>query len=263
MGRAIAERIKLEYEVLVFDKDKNKTKDLLGMGPAENIVDLASKADVIILAVKPQDFDGILKELTGHTENKLVVSIAAGISTSYIDERLGRARIIRVMPNIAARIGRGLSCLCKGRFAGQEDVDFSRELFAHVGKTLFIGEDKMDLATAVSGSGPGFFYDFLEREALDYKNIPEEKIEAFNKSLRESAEAIGFNPDEARFLAEATVSGSCDLLSFEGVTPAQLREQVTSRGGTTQAGIEVLHKGGSLADAVKAALRRARELGKK
>lgn len=260
MGSAIAQQLKTDYQVWVFDQDKNKTAGLSGIKVAQDIQDLVAKSEVIILAVKPQDFGLLLGQINNSVKGKLIISIAAGIGTGHIEKALGEIRVIRTMPNIAARIGKGVTCLCRGRFASDDDLDFARELFDYVGKTLKIDEKMMNAATAVSGSGPGYFFQAVESGEEEYKNNRKEFMEEFIFSLTQAAESIGFNSEEARFLAKWTVTYSDALLSETHLSAHELKMQVASKGGTTEAALEILYKGGSLQEAVKAALRRAQDL---
>lgn len=261
MGAAIAERIKRKYRLFVFDKDREKANRIKGVNLSENSAELAKNVDVIILAVKPQDFDEALKGLKNYTKDKLIVSIAAGISTNYVEKYLDNARVIRVMPNMPARIGKGMSCLCKGKFAGQTDLGFAQKLFNNLGKTLVLNEDMMDAATAVSGSGPGFWCDRLEVKPKDQWEKYSQEV--FIPEFTAAAEGTGFSRSEAEFTVSATIEGTLFLLKASGLSPAELKKQVTSKGGTTEAGLEILSKGGSLADAVGAAVKRAKELSRK
>lgn len=267
MGSAIAEMVKLKYEVWIFDKDRAKIQNLLRINIAENIIDLVNEVKTVILAVKPQDFNEVLQEIKeamdiyAKNRDNLIISIAAGITTGYIEKCLGNVRVIRVMPNMPARIGMGMTCLCKGKFAIEKDLNSTKDLFDNLGKTLVLKEDMMDAATAVSGSGPGYFYDLIEgKNAVAAKEYLEN---IFIFSLQKAAEAVGFAAQEAKELAEATGIGSMNILKESHLSPMELKKQVTSKGGTTEAGLEVLHSGGTLTDAVNAALKRAKELSRK
>lgn len=265
MGEAIARQLKNDYQIIVFDKDKGKTKECVGLRVSKDIPELLPNADIIILAVKPQDFDGILEEIKGSAGSKLIISIAAGISTEYIEKNLGFVRVIRAMPNIAAKTGDGITCLSQGKFATEEDFDFAEDIFEYLGETKCIEEGLMNAVTAVSGSGPGFCYDEIERHNIDMKNIDAFRQfvrEKFVPSLKSAAEGVGFAPQEAEFLSVATGNSCIGLFIKTRIPVSELKKQVTSKGGTTEAGLEVLHKGGSLEEAVKAALKRAKELSK-
>lgn len=264
MGFAIAERLKAHYQLWVFDKDKSKLENLKSIHTAKNNIDLVNKVDTVILAVKPQDFDAILSGIKNAVSDRLVISIAAGISTAYIKKILGKVRVIRVMPNMPAKIGQGLSCLCKGSFASDEDMSFSKELFERVGKSLIIDENMMNAATAVSGSGPGYYFDRVEYRLEEYKKNPEKFLKDFNTELMKAAQNVGFSHQQAEFLAVTTGTASNVYLKEIKISPSEAKKQITSKRGTTEAGLEALHKtGGSLIEAVKAALKRAKELAKK
>lgn len=263
MGSAIAERIKTHYQVIVFDKDKNKTKNLSGIEVASDSIDLLKKVDTVILAVKPQDFDELLKEIKNYTKDKLIISIAAGISTDYIEKRLGKVRVIRVMPNIGVKIGEAESSLCKGRSANVEDLDFTKELFSYLGKTWIMEEEMIDAATAISGSGPAYIYYDMEINKIDPFNVPKEIEEEYVKRLKKAAEKVGFDSQTAFDLAVSTTASSLHLTTISARSPAELRKLVTSKGGTTEEALEVLARGGSWEEAAVAAKRRAQELSKK
>jgi len=258
MGQAIAERIKADYQVVVFDKDTTKTENLKGIEALNSIADLVKKVDAIILAVKPQDFEVVLEEIKGLTKDRLIISIAAGISSGYIEKKLVSARAIRVMPNLAARIGRGMICLCKGRSATEEDLNFSKRLFNNLGKTMVLPEDMMDAATAISGSGPGFLFAWAQDKSIE--EIKKYAIYTFGPALAKCARNAGFNPEQADILAEATAAGSVAFLEATKINPGEAKKQVASKAGTTEAGLKVLQAGGTLEEAVNAALNRAKEL---
>ena len=264
MGSAIARRLKAHYQLWAFDKDKSKLKNLKSIHIAQNNIDLVNKVDTVILAVKPQDFDATLREIKNAVDDRLVISIAAGISTAYIKKILGKGRVVRIMPNMPAKIGKGLSCLCKGTCASDEDLAFSQELFERMGRSLIIDENMMNAATAVSGSGPGYYFDRVEYRLEEYKKNPEKFLKDFNTELMKAAQHVGFSHQQAEFLAVTTGTASNVYLKEIKISPSEAKKQITSKRGTTEAGLEALHKtGGTLIEAVKAALKRAKELAKK
>jgi pyrroline-5-carboxylate reductase len=261
MGSAIAQRLKGSFKVFIYEKDLTKLQNADGMTILGSIEDMLDAAQTIIIAVKPQDFDPVLEELRGKILKKLLISIAAGISTDYIEERVGEVPVIRAMPNLPAKIGMGMICLCKGRYALETDLSYSRELFDFLGKTLVFDESMMDAVTAVSGSGPGFFFGLIEDKPES--EWPVYATNIFTPLLIEAAREIGFNQQQAQTLAVATAEGSLALLRQAKSTPEVLRMQVTSKGGTTEAGLKVLSQTHSLVDAVKAAAQRATEIAKR
>lgn len=262
MGSAIAQRLKSKYDVFIFDKDKSKTNNLSGLRVCVNIRDLITRVDTIILAVKPQDFPELLEGMKDYIKDKLIISIAAGISTTFMENKLCASRIIRTMPNLPARVGRGMISLYKGKSATDSDLDFTEAMFEALGETLILNHEEMiDAATAVSGSGPGFLFDAVENKPLE--EIKKYAQGIFIRALAQSAQQVGFTPEQAIKLAKVTTEGSIAFLEQTNLSPLQAKELVASKGGTTEAGLDVLHKTGSLEEAVQAALKRAQELSKK
>lgn len=261
MGRAIAERIRSKFSVYVFDKDKNKIQDFSGVVLADCTKDLVNKTEIIILAVKPQDFYPVLNGIKDNVKDKLIVSIAAGITTDYIENVLGMVSVIRVMPNIGAIVGESISYICKGSFAREVDLRLSKKLFNCIGHTFVFPEEMMNAATAVGGSGPGFWgYLFDKQPAKDWSKY---KSNYFIPELTSAAISVGFNKKEAKSTAGLVARASLVTATALEITPIKLTEKVASEGGTTEAGLEELKKGGSLTDAVKAAIKRAEELSKR
>ncbi len=261
MGSAISGRLKARYQVLVFDKDKNKTQNFTGIKLAKNIKDLVTRVDVIILAVKPQDFDSILSEIKDYAQDKLIISIAAGITTAYIQKLLGvDVRVVRVMPNIEIMIGRGIVFVCKGKFATKKDAHFVRSLFNYMGKTIVISEDKINDATAISGSRLAYYCAEIEKKKIDFHNIPKKIEHIFECDLEEAAKSLGFDDIVARTMSIG-IGPSCQIFfETKKMNPKELREKITSKKGTTEAALKELRKTGSLIKAVKAAVKRAKEL---
>lgn len=206
----------------------------------------AESAEVVLLAVKPQVMDGVLAELAPViTDRHLVVSIAAGITTTAIEAALGDIPVVRCMPNTPALVGKGMTGLAPGTHATEAHLARAEELLAAVGQTVVVEEAQLDAVTGVSGSGPA--YVFLLAEALE-----------------EAAIAEGLAPEHARLLAEQTVAGAGALLDSSPMTAEELRRQVTSPNGTTEAALRALENDGFrrvMRGAVRAATERSRELG--
>lgn len=261
MGSAIAERIKSKYRIFVFDKDANKLADLSNVDIASSGIELVNRVDVIILAVKPQDFEPLLEEIKDKVNNKLIISIAAGITTKYIENILGIVRVVRIMPNIGAIIGKSASYICQGRFSEAEDLELSIKIFNLIGHTFIVSEDLMHAATAIAGSGPGFWGYLFDKQPRD--KWDDYKTNYFIPKLTAAAKSVGFDDKMAGLTADLVTRASASTLEALHITPGELTKKVASKGGTTQAGLIVLEKGGSLEDAVKAALKRAKELSKK
>lgn len=207
---------------------------------------LVQKSSILILAVKPQDFDQVLNELKRHIKkHHLVISIAAGITTKYIEKKLGdRVRVIRTMPNLPAVIGQGVTAISKGTYASRSDLKNACAIFEKLGKVLIVNETLINAVTATSGSGPGYVYFLMEK-------------------MIEAAQKAGLTEDMATQLVIETFLGSVNLLKAHGAAPKALREKVTSKGGTTHAALEVFSKrkvGKIFHHAISAAVKRAHKL---
>jgi pyrroline-5-carboxylate reductase len=206
------------------------------------------KADVVILAVKPQSMAEVLQGISGAvSEDKLLITIAAGIPIRFITDQIGKiARVVRVMPNTPALIGEGAAALAKGDIATEEDLAMAKFIFDSVGTTVVVKEDLMDAVTGLSGSGPAYVFNIID-------------------ALSDGGVLMGLSRDVAVKLAAQTVLGAAKLCLQSGRHPGELRDMVTSPGGTTIAGLKALEEGGlraSLIRAVEAATLRSKELGK-
>jgi len=204
-------------------------------------------ADVIIVAVKPKDFEGLLKNeiCCGVSGEKIVISIAAGVTTKYIESVIGKdIPVIRAMPNMGALIGHAVSSLSAGSSVKKADMELAKEIFSSIGDVVEVDERLVDAVTAVSGSGPAYFFYFIE-------------------SLYEVAEELGLPREIAKKLVLKTALGSVKLLHDLKEEPASLRKKVTSKGGTTEAAFKVLERKKVkhiIKAAVKEACKRSKEL---
>lgn len=208
--------------------------------------ELAQAADVLLLCVKPQDALEALASVREVLAGKLVISIVAGLTLARLEEATGgAARVIRVMPNTPALIGEGAAALSRGRAATVEDAEVARQIFSAVGLAVEVKESLLDAVTGLSGSGPAYVYLFIE-------------------ALADGGVRMGLPRALALELAAQTVAGAARMVRESGEHPAVLRDQVTSPGGTTSAGLEALEAGAVRSDlirAVRAATERSRELG--
>jgi pyrroline-5-carboxylate reductase len=206
----------------------------------------AGWGDMVVLAVKPQQAASVLSTIQQAAgPDKLIVSIMAGVRTASIEEALeSGTRVVRVMPNTPALVGSGASAICAGKYATREDMDCVESIFARTGLVVRVDEKQMDAVTGLSGSGPAYVFTFIE-------------------ALSDAGVKNGLTRDVAAKLALQTVLGAARMLAETGEHPAKLREQVTSPGGTTIAGLHVLENGrfrGTIMDAVDAASQRSKEL---
>ncbi|MEX0659085.1 MAG: pyrroline-5-carboxylate reductase [Egibacteraceae bacterium] len=203
-------------------------------------------ADVLVLATKPQNLRDLLVDIAPRvTVRHTIVSVAAGITTAAIAELVPTGTpIVRVMPNVPVQVDEAMSAIAPGRAAGDEHVRLAEEILGHVGRVVHVEERDLDAVTAVSGSGPA--YVFLLAEAMIDAGI-----------------AVGLPREVATELVIQTVVGSATMLRDTGRRPAELREAVSSPGGTTLAALHVLEQRGlraAVLDAVEAARARSAEL---
>jgi pyrroline-5-carboxylate reductase len=226
----------------------NAIKGALDISTSSKNLDVVDHADIIVLAVKPQIMEMVLKELSPHLDmSKLLISIAAGISLTTIESHLNRdLRLIRAMPNIAALVQESATAVCPGRHASPEDLKLARALFDAVGKTVTIEEVLMDAITGLSGSGPAYIFLIID-------------------AMADAGVKVGLSRDVALTLSAQTVLGAAKLLIETGEHPGRLKDRVTSPGGTAIAGLHTLEQGGlrtTLINAIEVATHRSIELGK-
>jgi pyrroline-5-carboxylate reductase len=219
-----------------------------GIQVAPDNTALVQHADIVVLAVKPQIMTGVLKEIApAVTRKKLLISIAAGVSTAAMRAALGKdARLIRVMPNTPALVLEGVTAIAKAEGLEPGDLDTAGELFSAVGRVVTLGEDALDAVTGLSGSGPAYVALVVE-------------------SLADGGVKMGLDRLTAMTLATQTVLGTARLLLETGMHPGALKDMVSSPGGTSIAGIAALEEGGvrsTFITAVERATLRSRELGR-
>jgi pyrroline-5-carboxylate reductase len=209
--------------------------------------EVARHGEVIVLAVKPQILDQVLRDISGDvSREKLVVSVAAGVPIAAIERRLRPPmRIVRAMPNTPATVAAGATALALGEHATDADLATARTIFDSVGLTVVLEESQLDAVTGLSGSGPAYLFLIIE-------------------ALADAGVKVGLSRRASLQLAAQTVLGSAKLLIESGQHPGMLKDGVTSPGGTAIAGLHTLEAGGLrnvLMNAVEAATRRSRELG--
>jgi len=207
----------------------------------------ASGRDIVVLAVKPQNLAEVAEGLKGCLKaTQLVVSIVAGVTIDTLSKGLGHNRIVRVMPNTPAQIGYGISVWTATAGVTDEQKGWTQSILTAMGKEIYFrNEEYLDMVTAVSASGPAYFFLFAE-------------------ALIEAAVNIGLPRQDAEALVAQTMLGSAHLMQQSEKPPAELRRNVTSRGGTTERALQVFEEGGLakiVAEAVEAAYKRAKELG--
>jgi len=202
----------------------------------------------VLLAVKPQQIGDVLKEVrSAITANHLIISVAAGISTAYIENSLEKpVPVVRVMPNTPLLVGCGMTALCKGRYATDEHLELASEIFGSAGIAMITEEDKMDAVTAISGSGPAYFFYLIE-------------------AMIEAGAALGLSPRDTLTLAAQTCLGAGKMILQTQLDPTELRRRVTSPGGTTEAALRIIEAKstkGIIVEAIKAAAEKSKQLGR-
>ena len=210
--------------------------------------DAVQKSDIIIIAVKPQIVPVVLKEINNSLKNKLLISIAAGVPIETYENALPKeAKIIRVMPNIAATVLEAASAICSGSAVKAEEEAIAISIFNSIGRTVILPEHLLDAVTGLSGSGPAYIFMIIE-------------------ALADGGVFEGLDRKTAKILAAQTVLGAAKMVLDDGTHTGELRDMVTSPGGTTIRGIRVLEDRGvriAMMDAVIEACERSKELGKK
>ncbi|GAA2607107.1 pyrroline-5-carboxylate reductase [Streptomyces axinellae] len=221
-------------------------RERYGVEPVPN-AEAAKSADTLILTPKPQDMAALLDELTPHVPaGRLVISGAAGITTGFIEQRLPEGTpVIRVMANTPALVDEAMSVISPGVHATETHLALADEIFGGVGKTLRLPESQQDAATALSGSGPAYFFFLVE-------------------AMTDAGIQLGLPRDKAHELIVQAAVGAATMLRDSGEHPVTLRENVTSPGGTTINAIRELENHrvrAAFIDAIEAARDRSRELG--
>jgi len=219
----------------------------LGIVLADDNLEAAGAVGTVVLAVKPQMLESVLRQLAGRVDSKLVVSIVAGATSARISKALGPgARVVRTMPNTPLLVDMGATAIAPGPGANSRDLTLVRALFGAGGAVFEMSEERMDAVTAVSGTGPAYLFYLAE-------------------AMIEAAGAEGFSAADARRLVGATLRGAGELLCRSEQSPEELRRRVTTPGGTNAAAVEVMDAGGvraKLVQAVRRAAERSRELGR-
>ncbi|MBW1858695.1 MAG: pyrroline-5-carboxylate reductase [Deltaproteobacteria bacterium] len=242
----------------VRDARLRQLKDSYGINITAQNAEAFDEVDIVILAVKPQHMDEVLQGFASSFPQtikgvKLIMSIAAGFTMEQIEGHLyppldenskGLLPVVRVMPNTPALVLAGMAGMSGNRFAKETDLNQARTIMEAVGKVITFEEEDLDAVTALSGSGPAYVYYFIE-------------------SLVEAGAELGLRPSHALNLTIETIKGAAILLQETGEPVASLRKKVTSKGGTTEAALNVLERNRvkeHLIEAVRAAARRSKEL---
>jgi pyrroline-5-carboxylate reductase len=207
---------------------------------------LVAMAPVLLLAVKPQILAKVVAQLSASNPQQLVISILAGVSIAQLEQAFPDRAVIRAMPNTPATVGMGMTAISAGNLVSPEQLELATQLFQAIGEVVTVPESLMDAVTGLSGSGPAYVAMAIE-------------------ALADGGVAAGLPRQIADRLALQTVLGTAQLLKESKLHPAQLKDRVTSPGGTTIAGVRTLEQGGfrsALIEAVIAAANRSEQLGR-
>lgn len=230
----------------ILEVARNAFKDATGIECVEDAKPLVPKADVIILAVKPQVAEAAVRALPQIQPSTLVISICAGIPIAKLSRWFNSGRIIRVMPNTPLMVGKGASAFAPGPDATEEDAAFAGRLLGAAGIARQVEEPLLDAVTGLSGSGPAYVFELAQAMAL-------------------AGEKVGIPFDMAMALSIQTIAGAAEMMVRGIGTPEKLRDAVTSPNGTTAAGLAIMSASdfrGMINSTVEAATKRSVELGK-
>lgn len=253
LSRLIVEQIYQPQEVIVSEVQQTRRQhlaDRYGVQVTAENQAVADRASTILLAIKPQIFVEVAsvlnQTLAKSTSKPLIISILAGVKLSQLESALPQLPVVRAMPNTPATVGAGITALSMGSHTTDSDRQTAKKLFASVGEVVEVAENLMDAVTGLSGSGPAYAAIIVE-------------------ALADGGVKSGLPRDIAMQLTLATIKGTVELLQTTKIHPAELKDRVTSPGGTTIAGVAELESGGlrsALIQAVQAATKRSLELGK-
>jgi pyrroline-5-carboxylate reductase len=239
-------------QIIAADLRETRLKELkktYGINYTTDNLDAVKNADVLVLSVKPQVMDKVLPQLRGQVDGvTLIVSIVAGVTIQSISSRLLNARVVRSMPNTPGQIGQGITVWTASPDVAKEQKKQAELIISALGEQIHVNDERfLDMATALSGSGPAYVFMFME-------------------AMIDAGVHMGFSRRDAEKLVTQTLLGSVLYAKQSGLHPAQLRNQVTSPGGTTAAALHEMEKGGLrtvLSEGVWAAYTRSQALGKK
>lgn len=211
--------------IIGFDVNKDTVRCVsknLGIETVSDIEELMAKTSIVLIATKPFVIKDVLNEIKDKVRNHLIISILAGVSLKVYESALPNTRVIRVMPNTPALIAEGMSAVCKGQYAFDYDAEFVYNMFSNLGKAIYIDEKNIDVVTAISGSGPAFYYYIIEK-------------------IANAGKLLGLDYSTALRLSAQTALGSAKMMFETPDTPEELIRAVTTPGGCTEVGNNVLN----------------------
>lgn len=237
-------------DVFAYDVNQEqliKSVKEIGINPVFNINDLMKKCDTILIATKPFVVEDVIESIKEISNNKLIISILAGISIKTFEDKLLNSRIVRVMPNTPAMVNEGMSVVCQGNKSTDEDVEFVHNMFSKLGSAIVLDEAYINAVTAVSGSGPAFYYYIIDK-------------------IARAGELLGLDYSVALKLSAQTALGASKMILETKSKPDDLIKAVTTPNGTTAEGNKVLIESDIeriLFETIEKTNKRAIELGQK
>ena len=215
-------------DVLVYtrtQKSINEYKNLYQLSYRYTLDEEINTRDIVIIAVKPQDFNSLAQNLKAFTnDDQIVLSVMAGISIESIQEKLGVKKVVRSMPNLPTQIGKGMTVFTASEDLDRKELFIIQNLINTTGKSVYVNEqEKIDAATAVSGSGPAYVFYFMQ-------------------SMIQSAIDFGFEPSQAELLVKQTISGALDLYEGNALSTQDWIQKVASKGGTTERALKYFNE---------------------
>lgn len=222
--------------------------DTYGITGTRSVQEAMKEADVVVLAVKPKDILTTMQSIqTAITTEMMLISVAAGVHTASLEGIAAqKVAIIRAMPNTSAAVGKSATAICTNAYTSAAQREVAITLFETVGSVVVVKEEQLDAVTGLSGSGPAYMYYLVE-------------------AMEKAAQDLGLEADTAKQLIIQTMLGAADMLQHSPKSPATLRQEVTSPGGTTEAGLNVLQAnqvGASMIACIEAATTQSKRMGK-
>ncbi|BDG80571.1 pyrroline-5-carboxylate reductase 2 [Bacillus subtilis] len=200
----------------------NELKEMYGVRPCRDKSEFFTQTDIVVLAFKPKDAAESIDSIRSYMKDQLVISVLAGLTIETIQHYFGRKlAVIRVMPNTSAAIRKSATGFSVSTEASQDDITAATALLETIGDATLVEEQHLDAVTAIAGSGPAYLYRYIE-------------------AMEKAAQKVGLDEETAKKLILQTMAGATDMLRQSGKQPAQLRREITSPGGTTEAGLRAL-----------------------
>ncbi|MCC2526009.1 pyrroline-5-carboxylate reductase [Bacillus halotolerans] len=200
----------------------NELKEMYGVRPCRDKSEFFTQTDIVVLAFKPKDAAESIDSIRSYMKDQLVISVLAGLTIETIQHYFGRKlAVIRVMPNTSAAIRKSATGFSVSAEASQDDITAATALLETIGDATLVEEQHLDAVTAIAGSGPAYLYRYIE-------------------AMEKAAQTVGLEKETAKKLILQTMAGATDMLRQSGKQPAQLRREITSPGGTTEAGLRAL-----------------------